>query len=104
MRYIGEVVFYWANPTRQQQDEGNYPTIIYKRIFNTYEDALTTVKNKAKQQSIGILKANWNKYKQLPICRYFVKIENSWLVAEGKAKQGVLFEEWEDDDQKISII
>lgn len=97
MNYIGKVVYYWANPNQQDQDHWNYPHLIYNKTFNTFEEALEKVKNIAKQQSIAILKAKFNKYHKLPICMYFVKIENSWEVAKGKAKQGKLYDEWVEE-------
>ena len=96
--FIGRVEFYWANPNMRQQDEGNIPVVIFNKLFISKQEALEGVRNKAKQQSIAILKSKWNKHKQLPICRYFVKIENSWVVAEGKAKQGVIYDEWEEKE------
>jgi len=97
MNYIGKVVYYWANPNQQDQDQWNFPHLIYNKTFNTFEEALEKVKNIAKQQSIAILKAKFNKNHKLPICMYFVKIENSWEVAEGKVKQGKLYDEWVEE-------
>lgn len=103
MRYIGKVYYTWKNPTRKEMDEGNTPTLIYSREYNDFNESLKDVQNKAKQQSIAILKAKFNKYSRLPICRYFVKIENSWEVAEGKAERGKLFDEWVDKEQDDKI-
>lgn len=98
MNYIGKVFYNWVNPTPQEQDRGNIPILIYSKVFKDFDEALETVKNKAKQQSIAILKAKFNKYHRLPVCKYYVRIENSWEVAEGKAKQGKLYNEWVEKD------
>ena len=98
MKYIGIVNYYWKNPTKQQEDEGNIPTIILKKEYNNANTALEEVKNKAKQASIAILKSDKNKYKQLPICKYYVKIANSWLIADGQAIQGKITQEWLDNN------
>lgn len=102
MNYIGKVLYYWANPSQSDEDKGNPSILVFEREFNSFDDALKTVKNKAKQLSIGILKAKFNKYHKLPICIYFVKILNSWEVAEGKAKQGKLYDEWIEEEYKNS--
>lgn len=94
MNYIGKVFYNWANPNRNDENKGNPHILIFTKTFDNFDEALETVKNKAKQQSIAILKAKFNKNQKLPICHYFVKIENSWEVAEGKAKQGRLYDEW----------
>lgn len=99
MKYIGKIYYTWANPNQKEQDEGNTPKLIYCKDHNNLEEALKEIQNKAKQQSIAILKAKFNKYSKLPICRYFIKIENSWLIAEGKAKQGKLYDEWKDKEE-----
>lgn len=98
MKYIGMVDYYWKNPTKQQEDEGNIPVIIFKKEYNDIDVALEEVKNKAKQASIAILKSNKNKYKQLPICKYYIKRVNSWLIAEGQVIQGKIMQEWLDND------
>lgn len=98
MKYIGVVDYYWKNPTRKQEDEGNIPTVILRKGYDNFSNALEEVKNKAKQASIAILKSNKNKYKQLPVCKYYVKIVDSWLVAEGQVIQGKITQEWIDND------
>ena len=94
MKYIGMVDYRWKNPTRKQEDEGNIPTIILRKGYDNFSSALEEVKNKAKQASIAILKSNKNRYKQLPVCKYYVKIVDSWLVAEGTILQGKVIDEW----------
>lgn len=91
--YIGKVFYNWANPNKEEQVKGNVPILIFSKKFSNFDDALETLKNKVKQQSIAILKAKFNKYHRLPICKYCV-IDGYWEVAEGKAKQGKLFDEW----------
>ena len=92
--YIARIHYNWVNPTPWEQNKGNIPTLIYSKSFKDFDEALKTVKNKAKQQSIAILKAKFNKYHRLPVCKYYVRIENSYSLAGGKAKYGKIYDEW----------
>lgn len=103
MKYIGMVDYRWKNPTRKQEDEGNIPTIILRKGYDDFNSALEEVKNKAKQASIAILKSDKNKYKQLPLCRYYVKLVDSWLVAEGSVLQGKVLDEWVEIESSDTI-
>lgn len=103
MKYIGMVDYRWKNPTRKQEDEGNIPTIILRKGYDDFNSALEEVKNKAKQASIAILKSDKNKYKQLPLCRYYVKLVDSWLVAEGSVLQGKVLDEWVETESSDTI-